>query len=135
MTEEAPPTPEEEDVDRLSCRLESWKEIAVYLKRGVRTVQRWERTEALPVHRHHHDKRGTVYAFRREIDDWRENRGRGMRGAVAGNDASAAQSNRTRTSTLLRKRFWRHRKARLAVLILSVLAAAVAWIKIQGAVG
>jgi hypothetical protein len=30
-------------------RLESWKEIAAYLKRGARTVQRWEAEEGLPV--------------------------------------------------------------------------------------
>ena len=33
-------------------RLDSWKEIAAYLNRGVRTVRRWEREEGLPVHRH-----------------------------------------------------------------------------------
>lgn len=52
-------------------RLDSWKEIAVYLGRDVRTVQRWERREGLPVHRQHHDKLGSVYAFRHEIDAWR----------------------------------------------------------------
>src|SRR5215510_15441527 len=51
-------------------RLESWKEIASYLRRDVRTVQRWERRENLPVHRHVHDKLATVYAYRAEIDAW-----------------------------------------------------------------
>lgn len=51
-------------------RLESWKEIAAYLKRDVRTVQRWEKREGLPVHRHLHDKLGSVYAHRGEIDGW-----------------------------------------------------------------
>jgi TolB-like protein len=55
-------------------RLESWKEIAAYLKRDVRTVQRWEKTERLPVYRHMHGERGTAYAFRTEIDDWWHNR-------------------------------------------------------------
>ncbi len=55
-------------------RLESWKEIATYLKRDVRTVQRWEAFEALPVHRHQHKKRGSVYALRGELDAWRESR-------------------------------------------------------------
>ena len=32
-------------------RLDSWKEIAAYLRKGLRTVQRWERTEGLPVRR------------------------------------------------------------------------------------
>ena len=35
-------------------RLDSWKEIASYLGRGIRTVQRWEREEGLPVHRLDH---------------------------------------------------------------------------------
>ena len=56
-----------------SERLESWKEIANYLKRGVRTIQRWEKQEGLPVHRHLHDKLGTVYAYQPEIDAWWEN--------------------------------------------------------------
>ncbi|HSR52364.1 MAG TPA: tetratricopeptide repeat protein [Acidobacteriota bacterium] len=51
-------------------RLESWKEIAAYLDRDVRTVQRWEKREGLPIHRHEHQKRGTVFAFRDEIDEW-----------------------------------------------------------------
>src|SRR5437867_9654696 len=37
-------------------RLDSWKEIAAYLRRSPRTVQRWERQEGLPVHRLVHDK-------------------------------------------------------------------------------
>jgi TolB-like protein/Tfp pilus assembly protein PilF len=56
-------------------RLDSWKEIAVYLKRGVRTAQRWEREERLPVHRHLHDKQGTVYAYASELEVWRNARG------------------------------------------------------------
>jgi TolB-like protein/Tfp pilus assembly protein PilF len=51
-------------------RLDSWKEIAAYLKRGARTVQRWEREEGLPVHRLQHDKLGSVYAYRSELDRW-----------------------------------------------------------------
>jgi Tol biopolymer transport system component len=51
-------------------RLDSWKAIAAYLGRDVTTVQRWERREGLPVHRHLHDKLGSVYAFRAEIDEW-----------------------------------------------------------------
>ena len=55
-------------------RLDSWKKIASYLKREVRTVQRWERREAMPVHRHQHDKLGSVFAFRSELDAWWESR-------------------------------------------------------------
>ena len=56
-----------------SERLESWKEIANYLNRGVTTVQRWEKQEGLPVHRHPHEKRGTPYAFKPELDAWWQN--------------------------------------------------------------
>ncbi len=55
-------------------RLESWKEIADYLKRGVRTVRRWEKEEGLPVHRHLHHKQGTIYAHKQELDAWRASR-------------------------------------------------------------
>jgi adenylate cyclase len=51
-------------------RFDSWKEIAAYLKRGARTVQRWEREEGLPVHRLVHGKLGSVYAYRAELDRW-----------------------------------------------------------------
>ena len=57
-----------------STRLDSWKEIANYLQRSVRTVIRWEREESLPVHRHLHGKRGTIYANSSEIDAWKANR-------------------------------------------------------------
>src|SRR6185437_8113132 len=51
-------------------RLDSWKKIAVYLKRDITTVQRWEKREGMPVHRHLHDKMGSVYAFQPELDAW-----------------------------------------------------------------
>jgi Tfp pilus assembly protein PilF len=50
-------------------RLDSWKEIAAYLKRGVRTAQRWERKAGLPV-RHIGSDGRTVFAFRSELDAW-----------------------------------------------------------------
>ena len=51
-------------------RLDSWKEIAAYLRRDVRTVQRWERKEGLPVHRHQHEKLGSIYAYKPELTAW-----------------------------------------------------------------
>ena len=50
--------------------LDSWKEIAVFLNRGIRTAQRWERDEDLPIHRHRHNRRGTVWAFASEVSAW-----------------------------------------------------------------
>ena len=57
-------------------KFESWKEIANYLKTSVRTVQRWEKDELLPVHRHAHARQDTVYAYSDEIDHWRSDRDR-----------------------------------------------------------
>ncbi len=53
-------------------RLDSWKEIANHLGREVRTVQLWEKLEGLPVHRHFHRKLGSVFAYRSEVDAWRQ---------------------------------------------------------------
>src|SRR5215470_2182002 len=50
--------------------LNSWKEIARYLERGVRTVQRWETDLALPVRRPRGKKRSAVIAMRSDLDDW-----------------------------------------------------------------
>ena len=50
-------------------RLDSWKAIAAYLNRTVRTVQRWQR-EGLPVHRHQHTKLGSIFAIPEELDEW-----------------------------------------------------------------
>lgn len=55
---------------RAEDRLDSWKEIASYLRRGVRTVRRWEKEEGLPVRRHLHQRLGTVYAYKSEVDAW-----------------------------------------------------------------
>src|SRR5262245_35483107 len=63
-----PPAPASDE------RLNSWKEIAAYLRRDVTTVQRWEKREGMPVHRHVHDKLGSVYAFRSELDGWTRRR-------------------------------------------------------------
>lgn len=61
-------------VNASETRLDSWKEIATYVNRDVTTVQRWERREGMPVHRHVHDKRGSVYALPEELDLWMQSR-------------------------------------------------------------
>lgn len=50
--------------------LEGWKEIATFLKRDVRTVMRWEKSEGLPVRRHLHNQRSSVYALPPELKSW-----------------------------------------------------------------
>src|SRR4051794_13962936 len=65
----------QEETERHSDdRLQSWKEIAAYLRFGVRTVQRWAEAEGLPVYRRTQDRRSTVFAYKRELDTWYESR-------------------------------------------------------------
>src|SRR5512144_509049 len=73
-------------------RLESWKEIAAYLHRDIRTVQRWELFEGLPIHRHMHLKRGSVYAFREELETWWANRRHDLNGDSKPAEAAAGSS-------------------------------------------
>jgi excisionase family DNA binding protein len=51
-------------------RLDSWKEIAAYLGRDLRTVRRWEKDKGLPVHRVPGGERKPIFAYRTEIDAW-----------------------------------------------------------------
>jgi Tol biopolymer transport system component len=89
-------------------RLDSWKEIAAYLHRDVTTVQRWEKREGMPVHRHQHDKIGSVYASRADLDAWARSRNFPP---VQDNENSASLANspvplqRSSNSTFLTK--WR----------------------------
>ena len=71
-----PPSPGSPPADEgpSDDRLDSWKEIAAYMKRDVTTVQRWEKREGMPVHRHVHDKVGSVYAFKSDLDAWARSR-------------------------------------------------------------
>lgn len=50
--------------------LTSWKAIASYLGCDERTAQRWESECGLPVHRTPGRKRGSVFAFKHELDAW-----------------------------------------------------------------
>ena len=70
-------------------RLDSWKEIAAFLRRDVRTVQRWEKKEGLPVYRHQHEKLGSVYAFRPELAKWLNTRQPSSGISAAAQDKSA----------------------------------------------
>ena len=81
-------------------RLNSWKEIASYLQRDVRTVQRWHQRAGLPVHRHADPQQRGVFAFEEELGAW-ANRVRrnptgepepGVSGATSGAEESPAAS-------------------------------------------
>jgi len=70
MSATIPPDGHRPDPPANETRLESWGEIASYLRRDVRTVQRWERSLELPVRRLHVGKISSVYAYRSELDKW-----------------------------------------------------------------
>jgi hypothetical protein len=49
--------------------LTGWKEISTFLRRGVRTVQRWE-SLGLPIRRIKGGRSGPVFAFAEELEAW-----------------------------------------------------------------
>jgi hypothetical protein len=67
-------------------RLDSWKEIAAFLRRTVRTVQRWEKSAGLPVHRGGPGQRHPVVASKREVSDWWQRRGSALPLEEAGDE-------------------------------------------------
>lgn len=84
-------------------RLESWKEIAAFLGRDERTVNRWEKELGLPVHRFPGKSKGRVYAFADELSSWMENSSSGrtaepVRGGTAGVAALAEPDSLLATS-------------------------------------
>jgi TolB-like protein/Flp pilus assembly protein TadD len=117
MSVEATLTPKT-GADAKRRRLESWKEIAAYLGREVTTVRRWEKREGLPVHRLHHSKLGSVYAYITELDAWRNERA-----PAAATDAPSAPP----VSEVVRSGVPARAAAVLAALALA-LVASLTWI-------
>ena len=70
MAQDVPHPANPSEASASSSRLDSWKEIAAYLKRDVTTVRRWEKREGLPVHRLLHHRRDSIYAYTTELDGW-----------------------------------------------------------------
>ena len=110
-------------------RLDSWKEIASYLNRDVTTVQRWEKREGMPVHRHVHDKIGSVYASRAELDSWA--RGRNLPAAAENGDNApspipATVAPRSAKSTSVT---WRTIVLRLAAVIAALAIGVILWLQ------
>lgn len=105
-------------------RLDSWKEIAAWLNRDVTTAQRWEKREGMPVHRHAHEKRGSVYALPSELDAWLKSRKLPLEDNGRGEDAEAlVESGPSAERRAARPRwlFW-------ALATSVALAAALGWL-------
>ncbi|MBI1874931.1 MAG: tetratricopeptide repeat protein [Acidobacteria bacterium] len=138
MNEESP------DLEPLAAppdaRLESWKDIAAYLKRDVRTVQRWEKLDGLPIYRHGPGRLGGVFAYKPELDGWWAS-ACGEVAAVAGGDdkpplvpsaeavteaASPELADRRPPRTMPR---WRLGLVAAPVLVVVVAPLAVRWVR------
>jgi Tol biopolymer transport system component len=89
--------PTNRSTDSSGERLDSWKEIAAYLRRNERTARRWEKTEALPVFRHAHAKRDSVYAYKTELDVWWHSR----RFCIDGKDSLATSDTKNSRRAVL----------------------------------
>lgn len=110
-------------------RLDSWKEIAAYLNRDVTTVQRWEKREGMPVHRHLHERLGSVSASRAELDAWA--RGRNLQAgkenanrSVAPDSSAPAPDSAITTSRSRWKLFLVS-----ALLVAGLATAAILWLQ------
>ena len=122
-------TEDESASSQPSDRLDSWKEIARYLNRDESTVQRWEKREGMPVHRHIHAKRGSVYAYRDELDAWWQGRRLQLEPRRANGAEAAAEPQppvALRHSELeslrRRRRWWLGTAAMLLVILVSLLS-------------
>jgi hypothetical protein len=67
-----------------STRLDSWKDVASYLRRDVRTVIRWEQQRGLPVRRVPGGGRKAVFAYTAELDAWLTQESAGPQGLKPG---------------------------------------------------
>jgi excisionase family DNA binding protein len=73
-------------------RLDSWKAVAEYLGRSVRTVVRWADERGLPVHRVPGGKRHPVFAYSNEVDAWLVGKGDVQQGATFSEELSPASA-------------------------------------------
>ncbi len=108
MADPQPPTPASE-------RLDSWKEIAAYLKRDPRTIQRWEKKEHLPIYRHVHDSQVSVYALKHELDVWLASR------SLANGNGDAAEASLA----------WYGRRGIWAAALLGIFSMAAVYVSIR----
>jgi pentatricopeptide repeat protein len=112
--------------------LDSWKEIATYVKRDVSTVQRWEKREGMPVHRHVHERRGSVYAYSSELDAWL--RGRKLRLEEEEKGHRAETSEEAETEHQPNERPWARRWLVLCgIAVLALMA--VTYVTIRSRIG
>ena len=103
--------------------LNGWKDIAGYLGKSVRSVQRWERELGLPVHRINTPDGGQiVFANRVEIDEWK----RAQDAAKPAPDHIDSPGETTAVGAFARARWTTWLTGRAAFLVLGVAIGATA---------
>jgi hypothetical protein len=112
-------------------RLDSWKKIASYLRRDVSTVQRWERREGMPVHRHLHDKLGSVFAYRSELDAWWQSRRAGLEAQTPGAERPMQASRQEEAAQRTERVSTWNRPVLLGALVAVLLAGTLAWLAVE----
>jgi hypothetical protein len=80
-------------------RLDGWKAVAAYVRKSVRTAQRWESDLGLPVRRMATENGEIVYAITSEIDEWARDRERTPRTPKAVATEAAAEPPKAAAST------------------------------------
>ncbi len=123
---------------RAADRLDGWKTIAGYLGRDIRTVQRWELSERLPIHRLEHKQRASAYAFTGELDEWMAKRVPPAEdGAIVRDDVSdggrVATDEGTSGARSTRRRPWGRRAGFVGLGLVAVAVVVVA--VVTGALG
>lgn len=89
--------------------LNTWKEVAQYVGRSTRTIQRWEKELGFPIHRPGGKEGSGVLAIPSEIDQWaRETPRAGVQGFKAPT-AGHSEAEITRLQQVYEARRPRHR--------------------------
>jgi hypothetical protein len=99
-----------------SAVLSSWKDIASYLGKGVRTVQRWERHLGLPVRRPiGASQKSAVLLYRGDVDTWLATRfsARGLEKSEVQADKSSRAARSTLREGIQKARELRHTNHKL----------------------
>ncbi len=81
------------------ARFDGWKEISSELGVSERTARRYEARERLPVHRHMHETRGSVYAWSDELESWKQSRSTIAATVLHAKSLNERYSNSTENST------------------------------------
>ena len=114
-----------EDDSSSAERLLGWKAIASYLGRDIRTVQRWELQEQLPIHRLEHQRQGSAYAYKAELDEWQKRRSSNP--SQPGTGPAGQTIDSTPTAAVNTRRNWVWGTGAGLLIVVALVGAVFAW--------